>query len=333
VLRTPVAASWHVTGRLQDVAIEVTGDHPEIRARVHRFLEPLVPGSSDAPHETLRFVLEMGTGDPHEPAIHGDRAKPLLRYWNVAYFRDGTRHLFSTADGSTLTADLAAGRAWGRLSPEVLSVRASVFSDLLLATLMEMLRHRGVFPIHAAALARDGRGYLFFGQGGNGKTTVALALIKSGFQYLADDKLLLRREPEGVAALAVSRRFNIDPDMARHYPELGVLAALPPLPHSVKRAFDVSQLYPGAFAPECRVGVIVHVRRRPGERGRLVPLSPTASFLELTRHTVVSVDREGAACQLGLLRDLVRQSRSYRLDNGDDLYGSPERILGLLARG
>jgi hypothetical protein len=29
-------------------------------------------------------------------------------------------------------------------------------------------------------LSRDGRG-LFFGQGGNGKTTVALALIKSGF--------------------------------------------------------------------------------------------------------------------------------------------------------
>lgn len=328
-----MAASWQVTGRLQDVAIEVTGDHPGIRERVQQFLDPLVAGSSDTPRETLRFVMHVGTGEPDEPASRGDRGEPLLRYWNVASFRDGIRHVFSTADGSMLTADLAAGRGWARLSPELLSVRASVFSDLLLATLLEMLRHRGVFPIHAAALVRDTTGHLFFGQGGNGKTTVALALIKGGFRYLADDKVLLRGEPEGVAALAVSRRFNIDPEMARHYPELGVLEALPPLPCSVKRAFDVSRLYPGAFAPECRVGVIVHVRRTPGERGRLVPLSPIASFFELIRHTVVSVDKTGAARQLALLRDLVRQSRSYRLDNGDDLHGSPERILDLLARG
>jgi hypothetical protein len=333
VLSAPVAAAWHVTGHLQDVLIEVVGDHPEIRARVQQFLDPLAPGSTGAPRETLRLSLHLQAGEPAEPAGGHAPGEPIFRYWNVAVFRDGAEHLFVTADGSRLTADLAAGRGWARLAPGLLSARPGVFSDLLLATLVAMLRHRGLFPIHAAALVRESTGHLFLGQGGNGKTSVALALVRSGFRYLADDKVLLTARPDGVAALAVSPRFNIDPEMAGFYPELGVLATLPPLPRSDKRAFDISRLYPGTFAPECRVGVIVHVRRTPGRRGRLVELSPTASFLQLTRHTVVAVDRAGATRQLALLRDLVGQSRSYRLDNGDDLHGCPDRVLDLLARG
>jgi hypothetical protein len=332
VLTEPLRAQplpWRASGRLQGVSIDVVGTDPEVRGRTEDFLAPLVADGAGPPDHRLEFALALA--GPDGTPVPNRAGRPLFRYWNLACHRDGRRLTFSTADGSTLTADVPAGRGWGHLSTGLLAARASVFTMLLLAPLMEMFKHRGFFPIHAAALVRDGLGHLFVGRGGSGKTTVALGLIKAGYQYLADDKVLLSREADGVTARAVSRRFNIDPEMARHYPELDVLEALPPLPQSDKRALDVSELYPRAFAARCRIGVVVHVRRTPGATSRLVRLSPTDAFLELTRHTVVSVERPGAVRQLALLRDLVHQSRHYRLENGDDLHGAPDRLDSLLA--
>ena len=49
---------------------------------------------------------------------------------------------------------------------------------------------RGMSTLHAAAVGRDGNGVLLAGRGGAGKSTLALACVGSGFDYVSDDYCL-----------------------------------------------------------------------------------------------------------------------------------------------
>ena len=318
---------WVLSGQLQGVTVRVSGDHPVLQARVEEFIEPLVGRDDRAPFDRLEFSLNLADGelDPSLPS----GSKALVQFVNVSCFQDGSSLSFHTKDGSVLKADIQAGRVWGTLSKEILTKR-HVFTDLLLAPLMEMLKHRGFYGLHAAALAREGNGYLFPGDAGNGKTTTALGLVKQGFQYLADDKVLLREEEGEIAALAFTRRFNIDPAISRQYPELGFLGNLEPIPATTKRPFDISRVYPNTFVPRCRPRYLIHLQITPDAESRIVHLSRTEAFSRLVHQTIFSFQKEIAMKQLKLLGDLVQRTESYLLFRGKDVYEVPERLLEFL---
>ncbi len=321
------ARTWTETAQLQDIAIRVHADHPELDRLVQQFLAPL-EGRNAAPAEMLELFLHLRQdGEPELPTPTGPSAE--IRFVNVSCFREGPTLAFRSRDGSGLEADIAAGRAWGTLTADLLA-RRYVLSDLLLAPLMEMLKQRGYYGLHAATLSRNGTGYLFPATAGQGKTTVALGLLKQGFQYAGDDKVLLREQDGEIAALAFTRRFNIDPDIGDRYRELAFVADLEPLPLCEKRPVDVSAVYPGSFVPRCRPGFVIHLQRTPGAESRVVPLSRSESFARLVRQTILAFDQQVAMRQLALFGRLLERAHSYLLYNGDDLYGDPERLAELL---
>lgn len=317
------------TGRIQDLSIRIHADHADLHAMVQQFLAPLIPVETP-PTDTLELFLRLCRDPkPNPPAASGPPAK--LQFVNVSCFGDAGGPSYRTRDGSELTADIAAGQARGTITRELMT-RRHAFTDLLLAPLMEMLKHRGYYGLHAATVTRDDSGYLFPATAGQGKTTVALGLLREGFQYVGDDKVLLREEAGGITALAFTRRFNIDPDIGDRYRELDFVAGLEPLPLTDKRAVDVSTVYPGSFTPRCRPRFIIHLQRAPRAASRIVPLSRFESFGLLVRQTILALDRTVAARQLALLGRLLQSTRSYLLYNGDDLYGDPERLAALLPR-
>ncbi|MFQ5893809.1 MAG: hypothetical protein ACE5H5_05800 [Nitrospinota bacterium] len=320
--------SWTVSGQLQDVPIHVSGDHPIIRTLVEEFVTPMVGRDGHPSLDVLEFSLTLLDGEP-------DRSRPAgleapIQFANVSCFQKGSVFSFHTKDGSVLEADVAAGRAWGHLSETLLEAPRYTFTDLLMAPLMEMLKQRGFYGLHAAALAKEEAGYLFPGGAESGKTTIALSLVKREFRYLADDKVLLRKEDGDIAALAFTRRFNIDPDIGRHYQELRFLKDLEPLPGIEKRPYDISRVYPNAFVSSCRPTFLIHLERTEASRSEIARLSSHESFTRLLHQTILSFHRPVAAQQLKLFADLARGTKSYLLHLGDDLYGAPERLLDLL---
>jgi hypothetical protein len=321
---------WLVTGRLHDIAIEVSGDHPALRDRIEELLGQMAPSAGAEPIDRLTFSLTAGN-DTTRGARPGE-IKTLVQFVNVSCVRDGTWSVFRTKDGSFLKADTCAGRAWGQVSLALLDGIPYPLNDLMMAPLMEMLKQRGFCGLHAAAITRGARGYLLPGDAGSGKTTIALGLVRMGYGYLADDKVLLRRGEEGVEALAFTRRFNIDAALGRFYPEISPLESLPPLPLTSKRPFDISMLYPGAFTSRCRPSAVIHIRPVPGRTSRISTVSPTASLMRLTRQTILASQRECAAMQLRLLGDLVASVDNYLVDNAQDSDGSPEQVLELVSR-
>jgi hypothetical protein len=322
---------WVLDGEIQGVSVRVFGDHPVIRARVEDLVGPLVGGDGQSPSDSVELSLAFRDGESRASSPSGSRTQ--LQFFNVSCFREGPSLSFHTKDGSFLRADVRTGRIWGAVSEEAVS-RRGVFTDLLLAPLMEMLKHRGLYGLHAAALTEDGsRCYLFPGDAGSGKTTTALGLLKRGFRYLADDKVLLREEDRRISALAFTRRFHIDPGIGRQYPELGFLEGLEPLPASTKRPCDVSQVYPNVFVASCTPGSIVHLELTSDTTSRIVPVSRRESFTRLIHQSIFSFERDIARKQVGLLGRLVRRTESHVLYRGKDVYEVPERVAEFLPGG
>lgn len=65
-------------------------------------------------------------------------------------------------------------------------------------------------PVHAAAVAKNGRAILLVGQSGVGKTSIAVGCALSGWDYLGDDAVMVCGDPPRVAALYSSARLRSD---------------------------------------------------------------------------------------------------------------------------
>lgn len=318
---------WMLSAEIQGVRVRIRGQDRQLRARAEEFVHPLVGRAWTAALDELEFTLGLLDRESDQAIAVGRKA--LIQFVNVSCSWEEPCLGFRTKDGSFIKADIDGGRAWGRLSSEVLAAR-HLFTDLLMAPLMEMLKQRGYYGLHAAALTKDGAGYLFPGGAGSGKTTLALGLIKQGFAYLADDKLLLRREDNAILALAFTRHFNIDPQITHYYPELHFVNDLDPLPFTVKRPVDVSSVYPDTFASCTWPRYLIHIERTRDSRSEICRLGPAESFNRLVHQTIFAARKETALRQLELLGALVEATESYLLRNGQDLHGAPERIGDLV---
>ncbi|MFD7013987.1 hypothetical protein [Streptomyces sp. NPDC059928] len=63
------------------------------------------------------------------------------------------------------------------------------------------LLRAGFHILHASCVVRDGKAVLTFGPKGAGKTTTALLLAREGFELLANDRVFIRPEPQGLRIL------------------------------------------------------------------------------------------------------------------------------------
>jgi hypothetical protein len=151
-----------------------------------------------------------------------------------------------------------------------------VYSLVLLRRLLP--QHEGVL-LHAAGLANGEGGYVFVGPSGSGKSTVARAARDMGWLVLADDGLIIRREPAG-GFRAYRTPWN--------------MAAAP---------------WNGTFGqrPDSVSVRAVHFLRH-GKRDRRLPVSPVAGALGMANNVLPTMQAspgQDAAFLFGLLTELA----------------------------
>jgi hypothetical protein len=77
--------------------------------------------------------------------------------------------------------------------------QTDVIEKLLLQLLFLSNLEDGIFPVHASAVARNGKAYLIIGPTGSGKTSLSMALCaRKGFNWIADDEVGLMIKKDGV---------------------------------------------------------------------------------------------------------------------------------------
>jgi gluconate kinase len=306
---------------LHGVRLEVAAADPAVGAAIDdrlRHFRAAADGEPDVRYE-LRVVPDGGAHAVERPAGEGrpvyDPPAGEVSYFAATDqlyvdFDDRVRVLASAADGRIAVS----ARLGGPDDVWLLS------RPLLTLPLVELLKRRGLYSVHAAGAAAGGRAIVLPGGSGSGKSTLAVALAGAGLDLLADDMVFLA----GGRVHPFPDEVDVSDTTAGWFPELGPLADRDRAGWP-KHRVRLEDALGARVAQACDPGALVFPAIAAAERSSLRPLEPDEALLELAPNVLLT---EPAASQahLDALAGLVRASRCYRLDTGRD-FG---RVAGLL---
>jgi hypothetical protein len=197
--------------------------------------------------------------------------------------------------------------------------------------LMELLRHRGLYYVHAAGLCIDDRGLLVPGTSGCGKSTLALTLVRAGFGFLGDDTLFLAPSDDHPRILAFPDEIDLTEETVEFFRELRSLPVKKRLPGGKKMQIRAEDVYGAEFIPECTPAILVFPRVAQSEKSVLCPMDRDEAFLELVPNILLT-EAHTSQAHLDVLAELVRESDCYRLETGRDFEDLPRLLQDVMAQ-
>jgi hypothetical protein len=277
-----------------------------LASKVYRYAAYGVSIRSDAPlplHAPVTsglFEIEVhndnGPADPYiqgpsiqGPSIQGPSVQRKIGFernpstaFDVASLPDGSNHVRMPGVGEISVSPDGRFLACHRYAE---STCESFNVYLVTQALSFALVKCGLEPLHATAVAIDGKAALFLGDCGLGKSTLAAAFLQAGYPLLTDDLLALHKPHAELLAYPGSPRIKLFPRMARRF--LGeAVSGVPMNPYTHKMivplkewqactdALPVGAVYALAPASEvCGADVIVS------------PMSQREAFLTLLAGT------------------------------------------------
>jgi len=189
-------------------------------------------------------------------------------------------------------------------------------------------RERKHLLIHAGAAGRGGRGCLFPGEAGSGKTTLIASLVARGFACFSDDKAAVDLETLDLVPFAWPLRIKAG-------------AAGPPVPVEGRLREGWYGPDPGAYPARylipkeewigrmpLPVDFLVFPHYRPGANTRMESMPGARAALELARHSFNFLELDGRG--FDAVTGLASRARAYRLMYSD-INDALERISGIVA--
>ena len=265
--------------------------------------------------------LCSGTGVPP-----GGRQEDALPY---TVSQDRGRLVVDFHDAGLFAIDGTHGSAEGYLiQPQ--RMPDSLIEYLFHLVLIELLRRRGLYTIHATALEKNGCGILIPGNSGRGKTTSFISLLRSGYRYLSDDHPLFREAGDHVELLPFPIKINVTENTIAFFPELR--DAPDHILHSrfPKRAFYAEELYATPIGSSCRPALVLFPQVVDAPRSHVEPLPKSRAMELLLPQALLVYDTEIARREFQVLARLVQQVDCYRLYFGRDILDLPKLITPLL---
>ncbi len=273
--------------------------------------------------------LEFSSGACPTSAHPSDEIVSQSRSMTVA--RTEVGYCLRLGESCRVDLDLTRSRLVGVLDEHFWTYPVTDQRELFLLSLLMLMHRHGRYGLHANGLAKCGIGYLMVGASGSGKTTLSLALVRRGWKYLSDDALALRQTSTCIEALALRRGFSCTGQTSQRFSEL-LRPALNGrgLSHG-KRLVNVESVYSGRFVERCAPCVLLFPKVVGGPRSELIPLDETRAMLALIEQSPgVMTGRSEVAKQLKTLRLLLRQSRSFEIRVGLDVYESGASVSRLI---
>jgi hypothetical protein len=270
--------------------------------------------------ETIFFDFEsVSNTKGHRFGKPPGRAKPFyqLEGGDASYYEAEDQLYLCYQDRVRVVCDPSAGSArFSVLEPEIDNLWLA--SHLLLTIcLVEILKRRGLYSLHAGGLSANGRCLLIPGTSGAGKSTLTVASLRANFDYMSDDMVFLIGRPEGVRVLAFPEEVDVSDQTAGFFPELGFLLSAPKRCGWRKRQMHPIQVYGVKVAPEARPAAVVIPRIAEAETSVVTQMNPDEALLELVPNVLLT-EAHSCRAHLDALRGLVTSTPCYRLETGRD---------------
>jgi hypothetical protein len=253
----------------------------------------------------------------------------LRALWQCEVYRDGERLVVDVRDQGVLLIEGDQGYGYF-FHPEIMPQdRLEMFFHY---TVIELLKRRSIFPLHAAALEYQGRGVLIPGGHGCGKTTALLSLLREGYRYLADDHPLLRDKGIGQELLGIPTKIDVTDGTISMFPELrnaelGLLKQ-----GAYRKSFYADDCYSGSSGNSCEPAMILFPQITDISHSCLEPLAKSRALEVLLSRESSVHDAKTAGKEFQALSKLAQRTACYRLHFGQDVSDLPRLITPLLER-
>jgi hypothetical protein len=195
-----------------------------------------------------------------------------------------------------------------------------VYSMLTVATAL-LLGRLGRTLVHAAAVVRPGGGaWLLVGDTHAGKSSTTMALVAEGWDYLADDHVVLRADGARVTAEGWPRAVHLDEGW-----DAGV-------PTGRRRAVDLTMLAPGRWRRSAPLEGVLFPRVEAARPTAVEPLAAADALTRLVRQAPWLLADRGAARDVLALLARAAAAPAYALTLGLDCYARGARLAALVGR-
>lgn len=191
--------------------------------------------------------------------------------------------------GSVGVSDPARRESVAYVTTALAADRAHFRAAMLEAITFALLAHFDRHPIHAAAIARDGRSVLLAGPSGAGKSTLAYLAHTAGIDVLSEDHVWVQLTPAVRVWGAGGRpRMRLTPDVSTHFPEVERAGVRSDVDGKRKLVVDLDAPGELVYAADC-AGVCI--LEKGGGAPALERLEPDAIIAALSERPAAGFDR------------------------------------------
>ncbi len=249
---------------------------------------------------------------------NSDLARPP---WPKPYVRGLDHLVFAGFDErSSMLADLGARHVIGRFSAAMASDTkywGTVIFPILLSILSGSL---GLVELHAACVAREEHGLVLIGPSRSGKSTLAMALIATGFKLLSDDRTFCLMREGKVHAWGLPRPLKLRREAAAWFEEFRDREPMDVQNGERVFHYEPNRQCSGELWSECEPRALVFLERQqsPGFDKTPMPLGEARARIE----SDLMAEAPDAVEKQGLLVDHLLALPSWRLRYG----GRPQAI-------
>lgn len=319
-----------IAGRL--VELRVVGR--ELGSQLMRCFEPLMEPTPETGHDA-GIALTIDAWDRAATGV----GCPGIRYAADTTDELGPGLLSQYRDGRVLRYDRAAmTKCFDRSTREMfvcmqdarrngLSERSKPFPHFL-AT---WCHDRGVEVLHAGFVARAGRGVLFGGNSGSGKSTCAIAAALGGFDFLGDDCIGSEITATACRGHACYNAVRVDAGSLGRFPALRAHEWPPSGPRDRDKSLVyMSDVVPGRTVATATIVAIALPRIVGTGPSRLVPVSGGTALRKLAPSTLLR-GLGSRAEGMAHIAELARRLPCFELEVGATVDDVPRRLDDLLA--
>ena len=298
------------------LSIAVSADHPAVTTCLQSCLRHFPGDGAGPPDITFEFSSVpdveshcVAKPEGHARHVYDPLEGEVLCFGDLLFvnYGDRGRMLCSPGDGRVTVSilDSEVDNAW------------FVSHPMFMSAFMEILKHRGLYSLHAAGLCVDGQGILLPGTRGSGKSTLAIALVREGFGFLGDDMVFLAHRADGLDALAFPDVIDLTEETAAMFPELHHLLAQPKEDSRPKHQVRAEDVFPASFPDSCKPRVLVFPSVSGRSTSTITPLDKDEALHELAPNVLLT-DSAASQRHLDALAELVRDTKTFRLETGRD---------------
>ena len=305
------------TFKISDVAVSVRADDPAVFAALKAFFSGYtVQNSAVTKH---RITISAST-NKKPPVVPGKNDPMLFSYGRINGYRLKNGILLLSDKRTTVLVDSSHDRADAYVDLPVLKRGTEFVSIFITIALIELLRHRGLYYLHASAVKKGNNSILLCGMGMSGKTTLSLGLVFKGYRLCSDDAVFLKHDGKAIRAVGFRKDVHVTGKTLLQYAH-ELRGTKPPVPPFRKATVPYSWFKTVRSVIPRAIFFLQLAKRQDTE---IVPLESTRAMSLLIPQSLMMFFHKGTADKhIGTLNALIRQTKAYLCLCGRDLLKDP----------